>query len=79
MTSTPITHGTRYAYRAHGCRCAECRAWNADRARRERQRGPAATAPHGRLTTYQRGCRCAECTAANTANQAERRARTRTA
>lgn len=25
------THGTRTMYRYHGCRCAECRAWNAAR------------------------------------------------
>ena len=29
-----MTHGTRYAYRS-GCRCDECRAWNA-RTQREK-------------------------------------------
>lgn len=27
-------HGSRYQYRVKGCRCGECRTWNANRARK---------------------------------------------
>lgn len=33
-----MTHGTRYAYVHRGCRCAECRAWNAGQQRAKRAR-----------------------------------------
>lgn len=31
--ATPLTHGTRTGYEKYGCRCAECRAYNAKRHR----------------------------------------------
>lgn len=31
-------HGSRTRYQDHGCRCADCRAWNASRVSRQRQR-----------------------------------------
>lgn len=37
-----MTHGTRYTYRFHRCRCTKCRAWEAARKRaqyRRRQKG----------------------------------------
>ena len=33
-----MTHGTRYAYRSIGCRCDECRGWEATRKRSQRDR-----------------------------------------
>lgn len=44
MGRTGMKHGTRYAYRT-GCRCAACRAWQADRMRRYRRHRPQ-TRPH---------------------------------
>lgn len=32
----PVRHGTGHAYNRRRCRCQECRAWNAERARRQR-------------------------------------------
>ena len=37
-----MTHGTRYAYTLAGCRCPECRAWNAANQRAKYQRRKAA-------------------------------------
>lgn len=36
MTLKNLEHGTSPMYRYRGCRCDECRAWNAARAARER-------------------------------------------
>lgn len=36
------SHGVEFGYRKRGCRCPECRAWNAARARRERGENQAA-------------------------------------
>lgn len=33
-----MKHGTRYAYQVQECRCDECRAWQAERVRAQRQR-----------------------------------------
>jgi hypothetical protein len=33
-----VTHGTRYAYQIKECRCKECRAWNRDRTREQREK-----------------------------------------
>lgn len=32
-----VVHGIRYTYRARGCRCEECREWNRQRVRAQRQ------------------------------------------
>lgn len=74
-----LRHGTATGYDArwHGCRCAECRAWNAARSRRGMQRRVESPVehdiPHGHRTTYVHyGCRCDACRAANTAYQRSR-------
>ena len=71
-------HGLN-GYTNLGCRCAECRAANAESNRLGRERRAAQLAadpkshPHGIYSTYTNyGCRCAECRAAN-ANHARRR------
>lgn len=77
-------HGTINGYRHKGCHCAECRAANAAKARRDtnrrilRLRDDPTLAPHGVASTYSNwGCRCRDCTQAQArkkANEARRRA-----
>lgn len=38
FTDTDRAHGTSYRYQEAGCRCAECRGWNASRMRTQRRR-----------------------------------------
>lgn len=35
-----MAHGTKYQYERKGCRCPECRAWNAAKSRRWREKHP---------------------------------------
>ena len=42
------THGTRYAYRFKDCRCAPCRAWEAERKRAQYRRRQGKGGPAGR-------------------------------
>ena len=64
-------HGTRSRYVTRGCRCATCRAANAEYQREADARRRAELAaglvvlPHGSVSTYGNwGCRCGACTAA---------------
>lgn len=79
-------HGTRGAY-AGGCRCGECRAYNAAYSRAYRAAHPKPPAPprqrvgaklgrrrpeeHGTSSSYAYGCRCQPCTTARTRQNAE--------
>lgn len=66
-----LAHGTETTYRYYGCRCEECRAGRAERARARRLEIAAGQPPrprkrrpvpdHGTPARYQRGCRCDEC------------------
>lgn len=67
----PAEHGTLKEYR-RGCRCDDCRAANAARARQWSGAKPFQPAGHGSASRYHAGCRCDECRAAKAA---ERRAR----
>jgi hypothetical protein len=72
-----VPHGTDYAYRAHKCRCDDCKAAN-NQAQREGNRSRAAKLaddpslqPHGNTATYSNwGCRCDDCRAAWSAEMA---------
>lgn len=60
-----FTHGTRYGYQKRGCRCDDCREWNAGRwdryAKRSFQRMERGSLTHGTATAYRSGCRCKTC------------------
>lgn len=84
MTARPLVHGTETAYRNRGCRCDECRAgraarareYNARKPRKARKPRPRKPIVHGSIyayTTYQ--CRCDECRAGRAAYQRDYRAR----
>lgn len=65
----PVKHGgSGTAYANYGCRCAECKLANSDRARRRRQERVTEEPPelaHGKYSTYSNwGCRCDACTQA---------------
>lgn len=81
MPEPAAEHGTAQAYNADGCRCAVCKAGNAQRMNDYRQEkkdrrvlidgrlvAPVAPELHGRRSTYtNQWCRCEACVAANTA------------
>lgn len=82
MTVTrPITHGTESGYSYHGCRCEQCRAGRASRARaynaaspKPRKRRKPTEIKHGTLNAYNnRGCRCEPCRAAGSDYRRKRR------
>lgn len=65
-----MKHGSRSGYRYSGCRCDDCRAWNAANVRRSRlrrvSRGIPPGAKHGDRNLYVNyGCRCEACTIVN--------------
>lgn len=67
-------HGTRTAYRKHGCRCVACRGWKVGQLRKERgPKAPVAVSEpvvvHGAWSAYSKGCRCVECCRWNGAKQ----------
>lgn len=81
-------HGTENGYRYYGCRCDQCRAGRAERARARRLELAAERPPrprrrrplpeHGTPARYQRGCRCDQCRQARTEQNRAYRARKRT-
>lgn len=83
-----VKHGTENAYRYYGCRCEECRAGRAERARAHRLKRRAEQPPaprkyrpvpeHGTTARYQRGCRCDECRRARREQNREYKERKRT-
>lgn len=73
-------HGTFNAYSNHGCRCAKCKAANAEQVAADRKRRAEEPVPdhvHGTENGYRNyGCRCEPCKAANT-NASNRRHKAR--
>jgi hypothetical protein len=69
-------HGTYSRYTNQECRCDQCRAANAEYARRRRrERVVDDWAKHGRVSTYKNYmCRCDDCRAAVRAEGRVRRA-----
>jgi hypothetical protein len=67
-TGKPVTHGgSGNAYSAYGCRCDECRAANAARAKRRRleRYAEGGDFEHGVCGYTNWGCRCDECSEAH--------------
>lgn len=69
------SHGTRWGYEGHGCRCDECKRAHADHVllqARRKGRPEKKTARHGTRSKYVKGCRCQPCRAAALAYERKR-------